>query len=88
MQQSTTHVDFSNPYQAESQIVSLVQETVRRFGKIDVLVNLAGRTSDGLWTKPMLLYSIDEFMGILNIDVMGTFLMCKHVVPEMQKQVA
>lgn len=82
----TMHVDFSDPPKAETQMVSLVEETVRRFGRIDVLINLAGRTSDGLWMKPMTQYSIDEFMSIFNIDVMGTFLTCKHVVPEMQKQ--
>jgi len=82
----TMHVDFSDPYRAESQVIALVQETISRFGRIDVLVNLAGRTSNGLWMKPMSQYSIDEFMSIFNIDVMGTFLMCKYVVPQMQKQ--
>jgi len=79
-------VDFANPYQAEAEVDSLVKETVRRFGRIDILVNLAGRTSDGLWVRPMTQYSIDDFLGVFNVDVMGTFLMCKHVVPEMQKK--
>jgi len=56
----TMHVDFSDPYRAESQVIALVQETISRFGRIDVLVNLAGRTSNGLWMKPMSQYSIDE----------------------------
>ena len=51
-----------------------------------MLVNLAGKTSNGLWLKPMHEYSLNELMSIINVDLLGTFLMCKYVVPFMIKQ--
>ncbi len=52
------------------------------FGKIDVLVNNAGITSDNL----ILRMSPDEFRKVIEINLTGTFICCKAVSRFMLKQ--
>ena len=64
----------------EGQVASLVAETVRAFGKINILVNNAAA---------FVLKSIDatpdDWRRVLDVNVMGPGLMAKHCVPEMKK---
>lgn len=50
-----------------------------RFGGIDILVNTAGGT--GPIETPAQDYPAEEFRKILELNVVGTFLPCKHVIP-------
>jgi len=65
-----------------SDIQRVVQEAERRYGRIDILVNNAGVAGGG----PV--ESLSEEIWDLNIDVnlKGTFLMCKAVIPAMKRQ--
>jgi NAD(P)-dependent dehydrogenase (short-subunit alcohol dehydrogenase family) len=64
----------------EASIRRMVAETVRGFGKIDVLVNNAAVfVLRGIEATP------EEWRQILDVNVMGPALVTKHVVPEMRK---
>ena len=66
----------------ESDIKSLVETVTEKYGRIDVVFNNAGvtRRTNAIDT------TADEWDFVMNINVKGIFLMCKHVVPVMQKQ--
>ena len=60
----------------------MVQETVEALGKIDVLVNNAGITKDGLLMR----MSEEDFTKVIDINLVGTFNMTRNVIPLMVKQ--
>ena len=61
---------------------NLVKETISKFGKIDVLVNNAGITKDGL----IAMMKEDAFDRVIDINLKGTFNMTRNVVPYMMKK--
>jgi dihydroanticapsin dehydrogenase len=64
----------------EASVQRMVAETVRAFGKINVLVNNAAVfVLRGIEATP------EEWRQILDVNVMGPALVAKHVVPEMRK---
>lgn len=63
--------DVSNYSECEA----MVNEAIKEFGKIDVLVNNAGITKDGLLMR----MSEDDFDKVLNVNLKGTFNMSKIV---------
>ena len=60
----------------------MVQEIIKEYGKIDVLVNNAGITKDQLLMR----MKKEEFEDVININLVGTFNVTKHVIPYMMKQ--
>jgi 3-oxoacyl-[acyl-carrier protein] reductase len=60
----------------------LVEETVKQFGSLDVLVNNAGITKDGL----ILRMSEEQWDAVLAVNLKGTFLMSKAACRVMLKQ--
>ena len=54
----------------------IVAETVKKFGRVDVLINSAGLYSEGA------IDSVDEveFDKIFDVNVKGTFFMCKSAI--------
>lgn len=61
---------------------TLVKATIDAFGRIDVLVNNAGITRDGLLMR----MKEDAWDLVLKINLKGTFIMSKAVVRPMLKQ--
>lgn len=61
----------------EDQVAAFVNQAVEAFGKLDALVNLAGLSITGK------IQDTDEsvYDRIMDINVKGTYLMCKHFVP-------
>ena len=57
----------------------MIAEVTAHFGKIDVLVNNAGVSSFGLVTD----ITSDEWKRIFDVNVYGTFLTVKYVLPQM-----
>jgi NAD(P)-dependent dehydrogenase (short-subunit alcohol dehydrogenase family) len=58
-----------------------VDAVAGRFGGVDILVNTAGGT--GPIETPAHEYPVEEFRRILELNVIGTFLPCKHVIPQL-----
>ncbi|HEY6312559.1 MAG TPA: SDR family NAD(P)-dependent oxidoreductase [Streptosporangiaceae bacterium] len=65
----------------EEQVKALVEAVAQNFGGIDILVNSAGGT--GPIETPAQDYPVEEFRRILDLNVIGTFLPCKHVIPHL-----
>jgi len=66
----------------ENDVTSSVEQIMKIYGRIDVLNNNAGivivRSLDEiLW---------DEYQRVVNVNLGGIFLFCKHVIPVMKKQ--
>jgi NAD(P)-dependent dehydrogenase (short-subunit alcohol dehydrogenase family) len=66
----------------EAAVAELVARTSAAAGGIDVLVNVAGV----VLVKPLEETTWDEFTRVANVNVGGTFLLCKHVIPVMRRQ--
>ncbi len=60
----------------------LVEGTVEALGRLDVLVNNAGITRDGLIAR----MSEEDFDDVININLKGTFNCCKAAAKVMMKQ--
>ena len=65
----------------EEQVNKLVDETVEKFAGLDVLVNNAGITKDGLFLR----MKLEQFQIVNKINVEGTFLCSKAAVNKMRK---
>ena len=60
----------------------MVKETIEKFGKIDVLVNNAGITRDGLIMR----MKKEDFESVIDVNLVGTFNVTRNVIPHMIKQ--
>jgi NAD(P)-dependent dehydrogenase (short-subunit alcohol dehydrogenase family) len=70
--------DVSDPTAVEA----LIYKTVHKYGKIDVLVNNAAIYDRSTVEKT----DIDFWNKCININLNGTFYMCKYVLPYMKEQ--
>ena len=61
---------------------AIIDEVIEIFGKIDVLVNNAGITRDGLIMR----MKEEDFDAVLSTNLKGTFNMCRHITQPMLKQ--
>ena len=66
----------------EKAIKNAFEQTFDKFGKIDVLVNNAGISLH----KPIKEMSVEDFKKVININLNGTFICSKIVIPYMEKQ--
>ncbi|MGH0435004.1 SDR family NAD(P)-dependent oxidoreductase [Bacillus basilensis] len=64
----------------EESIENLVNKTVEKFGRIDILINCAG-----IFIMRGLEATVEEWRKMLDVNVIGYALCTKHVVPEMKK---
>ncbi len=65
----------------EQNWIEVIQKSIIRFGKINILVNNAGIYS----RKSVEQTELNEFEEILKVNLNGTFLGTKHVIPEMRR---
>jgi len=65
----------------EQSVRAAVQKTVERFGKIDILINSAGINIRGAIEN----LSLEEFNKVQQVNVTGSWLACREVVPVMKK---
>jgi NAD(P)-dependent dehydrogenase (short-subunit alcohol dehydrogenase family) len=59
----------------------IVSETIKKFGNIHYLVNNAGIMTH----KSVKDFDIDEWKKVIEVNLFGTFMMCKEVLPHMEK---
>src|SRR5688572_4112087 len=65
----------------EVSIKDVVKKTVERFGKIDILINSAGINIRGAIEN----LSVSDFNKVQQVNVTGSWLACREVIPVMKK---
>lgn len=70
--------DISN----EKEVLNLLEQVTTKFKTIDVLINNAAIAIDTTLEDK----TIDNFHKILDVNLLGTFLTCKHIGTFMKKQ--
>ena len=73
--------DVSN----EQSVKAMVEETVKQFGTVDILINNAAYFMN-VWKGPFWEMTVEEFDKAMAVNVRGSWLCAKAVVPHMQKQ--
>ena len=66
----------------ENDCIGLIEETIRNYGRIDVLVNNAGIQKD----VPFEQTSIEEWYKIIGVDLTGPFVCSREAIKHMEKQ--
>lgn len=61
---------------------ALAAQALAAWGRVDVLVNIAGITSP----QRLMEVDVDTYQRVFNINMLGTLLMTQAVVPAMQRQ--
>lgn len=82
MQQQPQCRFFEGSVTDDAALAAAVQETRQTFGRIDILVNSAGIAGGG----PVHLVPPEDFDHCININLKGTYLACRHVIPVMMEQ--
>jgi 2-dehydro-3-deoxy-L-rhamnonate dehydrogenase (NAD+) len=73
------NVDITDP----TSIKAALEVTLKTAGAVDILINSAGITGPNatLWEYP-----IDDWKRVIDINLNGTFLCCRAVVPHMRER--
>jgi NAD(P)-dependent dehydrogenase (short-subunit alcohol dehydrogenase family) len=77
----TMACDVSN----EESVKPMVDQTVKQFGTVDILINNAAYFMT-VWKGPFWEMTVEEFDKAMAVNVRGSWLCAKAVVPQMQKQ--
>lgn len=72
-------VNVSNEDEVNRDVEKIIEDN----GRIDILVNSAGVFGP---SKSLLDYTVAEWKNVMDTNLMGTFLVCRAVVPHMVKQ--
>lgn len=71
----------------EAGVRRMVERTISEFGRIDVLINNAARFATAWHERgPSEELTVEEWDRMFAVNVRGTWLCCKHVVPHMREQ--
>lgn len=62
-------------------IINLVDQTKKEFGRIDILINNAG----ALWWQPMMNTPEKKFDLMMEVNAKATFFLCQAVLPSMME---
>jgi NAD(P)-dependent dehydrogenase (short-subunit alcohol dehydrogenase family) len=63
-------------------VETMVQETVDRFGVLDILINNAGIS----YYKPLMAHTEEDWDHVLGVNLKSIFLCCKSSIPHMMKR--
>lgn len=74
---------FAGDISSEDDVKRVFREVMARYGRIDVEINAAGICGTYSLTAD---YSFENFRKIYEVNVFGTFLMMKNVLPIMMEQ--
>lgn len=67
---------------SEEEVKGLVDQTVEKYGRIDVAFNNAGVEAAGMVTD----FSVDDYRKVFDINVLGVFLSMKYEIQQMLRQ--
>lgn len=73
---------FPTDVSREAEVISLVRNTVERFGRLDILINNAGIGIFG----PLVETTTEQWDRIMAINARGPFLLCREAIPYLKKQ--
>jgi 3-oxoacyl-[acyl-carrier protein] reductase len=65
------------------EVKAVVTDVAKRFGRVDILANIAGGSA---YTKRIEEFTWAQWKEVIDVNLKGTFLMCREVAPIMQKQ--
>jgi NAD(P)-dependent dehydrogenase (short-subunit alcohol dehydrogenase family) len=83
LQRGTGEVSFIYcDVESADDIANFVQTAIAKYGRIDCLINNAGRHPPH---KPIDEFSIDEFRVLINLNLMSIFTACKAALPHLRK---
>src|SRR5947209_4985942 len=66
----------------EAQVVDVIGETVETYGRIDGVITAAGVAGGGAVHA----LEREEWQRVLDVNLTGTFLVCKHAIARMLEQ--
>ena len=66
-----------------SHVQNMVRSAIDRYGKLDLLINVAGRQVE---TPPLVDVPEEEWDLVMDVNVKGIFLACKYAIPHMLEQ--
>lgn len=66
----------------EEQVAAAIKIILEKFKTVDILVNNAGITKDAMFHK----MTNEQWDAVININLNGTYYMCKYVVPIMREK--
>lgn len=69
----------------EDQVQNLFGKTLEHFGRLDGLVSNAGIGGRRLGDGPVHACTLEAWETIMAVNLRGTFLVCKHAIPELIK---
>lgn len=64
----------------EGQVAELARQVLRRFGTVEILVNNAGVNL----RKDLVEFTAEEWRRVIDVNLVGVFLMCRAFVPQMK----
>lgn len=67
----------------EDEVKTLINQTVSKFGKLNIAVNSAGVSGELL---PVAEYPLDVWNQVISVNLTGVFLSMKYEIPEIIKQ--
>lgn len=73
-------ISFSHNVASEEEWVTVVEGTIRKYGKVDILVNNAGISH----AAGLLETTVEQWNKVININLTSVFLGMKHVIPLMR----
>jgi len=71
-------VDITN----ETEVTNAIPKVISKFNRIDILVNNAGISRH----KPIEEMTLEIFESVMKVNLTGTFLCCRAVIPIMKRQ--
>ncbi len=74
---------FRVDVRAEGEVGAMVDRVVRAFGRIDGLIHCAGILEGAL--VPVDLFEADTWDRVMDVNLRGSFLLCKHVTPVLER---
>lgn len=76
-----TTLSVSADITQQSHAEAMANETMKKFGRIDILINSAGINIRG----PIDEVTLDDFTKVMTVNTTGTWLACRAVTPHMKK---